>query len=43
MMENIIYIGYYNSLKNGQKRNCVLAATNKMDYIIEALDKKGLK
>lgn len=39
-MEKIIYIGYYNSLKNNQKRNIVLAATNKMNYIIETLDKK---
>ena len=39
-MEKIIYIGYYNSLNNNQKRNIVLAATNKMDYIIETIDKK---
>lgn len=39
-MEKIIYVGYYNSLNNNQKRNTVLAATNKMNYIIEALDKK---
>lgn len=39
-MEKIIYIGYYNSLNNNQKRNIVLAATNKMNYIIETMDKK---
>lgn len=39
-MEKIIYVGYYNSLNNSQKRNTVLAATNKMNYIIEILDKK---
>lgn len=39
-MKKIIYVGYYNSLKNEQKRNCVLAATNKMDYIIEKLDEE---
>lgn len=39
-MKKIIYIGYYNSLNNNQKRNMVLAATNKMNYIIETLDKK---
>lgn len=39
-MEKIIYIGYYNSLKNNQKRNITLSAVNKMNYIIETLDKK---
>lgn len=39
-MEKIIYIGYYNSLKNNQKRNIALSAVNKMNYIIGILDKK---
>ena len=39
-MEKIIYIGYYNSLKNSQKRNIFLPAVNKMNYIIEILDEK---
>lgn len=39
-MEKIIYIGYYNSLNNNQKRNIVLSAVNKMNYIIETLDSK---
>lgn len=39
-MNKIIYIGYYNSLKNNQKRNIVLSAVNKMNYIIWILDKK---
>lgn len=39
-MKKIIYIGYYNSFKNNQKRNIVLSAVNKMNYIIEILDKK---
>lgn len=39
-MEKIIYIGYYNSLNNNQKRKSFLPAVNKMNYIIETLDKK---
>ena len=39
-MKRIIYIGYYNSLNNNQKRNSTLSAINKMNYIIETLDKK---
>lgn len=40
-MKRIIYIGYYNSLNNNQKRNMVLSAVNKMNYIIETLDFKS--
>lgn len=39
-MEEIIYIGYYNSLNNKQKRNIFLSAVNKMSYIVEILDKE---
>ena len=39
-MKKIMYIGYYNSLKNNQKRNITLSAVNKMNYIIEKLDKE---
>jgi glycosyltransferase involved in cell wall biosynthesis len=39
-MKKIIYIGYYNSLNNNQNRNVVLSAINKMNYIMEILDKK---
>jgi glycosyltransferase involved in cell wall biosynthesis len=39
-MKKIMYIGYYNSLKNNQKRNITLSAVNKMNYIIEILDKE---
>lgn len=39
-MKKIIYVGYYNSLKNKQNRNCVLSAINKMNYIIEKLDEE---
>ena len=41
-MEKIYYLGYYDIPENAQKkRNCVLAATNKMNYIISALEKNG--
>lgn len=39
-MEKIIYVGYYNSLNNKQKRSVALSAVNKMSYIIEILNKK---
>lgn len=39
-MRKIYYLGYYDTLENkAEKRNVVLAATNKMTYIIEALEK----
>lgn len=33
----LYYLGYYCAKGNPQNRNCVLSATNKMDYIINAI------
>lgn len=39
-MKKIYYLGYYDTVENkNEKRNIVLAATNKMTYIIEAMEK----
>ena len=41
-MKNIYYLGYYDTPDNAaENRNIVLAATNKMSYIIEAMEKAG--
>lgn len=41
-MKNLFYIGYYDIPENAEEnRNIVLAATNKMTYIISVLDKLG--
>lgn len=41
-MKKIYYLGYYDTVENkAENRNIVLAATNKMTYIIEALEKAG--
>lgn len=41
-MKNLFYIGYYDTPENAEEnRNIVLAATNKMTYIISVLDKLG--
>jgi len=43
-MKEIKYIAYYDTLDNKKEnRNYVLAATNKMDYIISTLNKVGFK
>lgn len=41
-MKKIYYLGYYDTPDNkAENRNVFLAATNKMSYIIEALDSQG--
>lgn len=41
-MEKVYYLGYYDIPQNeDKKRNVVLAATNKMDYIVSALERNG--
>lgn len=41
-MDKIKYIAYYDSIENkNENRNYVLAATNKIDYIISALNNAG--
>ncbi len=41
-MKKIYYLGYYDIPENkAENRNVVLAATNKMAYIIEAIEKAG--
>ncbi len=41
-MDKIYYLGFYDTPENKEeKRNIVLAATNKMAYIIEAIEKTG--
>ncbi len=41
-MGKIYYLGFYDTSENrSENRNCVLAATNKMTYIIEAIEKCG--
>ena len=41
-MKKIYYLGYYNPESNkDEKRNIVLAATNKMTYIVEAIENAG--
>lgn len=41
-MKKIFYLGYYDTPDNkAENRNIVLAATNKMTYIIEAIEKTG--
>lgn len=43
-MKKIFYLGYYDTLENkSENRNIVLAAANKMKYIISALDEFGDK
>lgn len=41
ILKRIIYIGYYDKNNSSENRNYVLAATNKMDYIIGTLEKIG--
>lgn len=38
-MKKIFYISYYSSPSDAEKRNAVLSAVNKMDYICESLEK----
>lgn len=41
-MKKIYYLGYYNAESNkSENRNIVLSATNKMTYIVEAIEKAG--
>ena len=37
----LFYIGFYAEEANFQNRNIVLAATNKMKYIIDVIHKSG--
>ena len=40
-MKKIFYISYYSPPSATEKRNAVLSAVNKMDYICESLEKNG--
>ena len=41
-MKKVYYLGYYDTIENKEeKRNYVLSASNKMSYIIEALENAG--
>lgn len=41
-MKKIYYLGYYDIIENkNENRNIVLSATNKMSYIIEAIEENG--
>ncbi len=40
-MKKIFYISYYSSPSDSEKRDAVLSAVNKMDYICESLEKNG--
>ena len=41
-MKKVFYLGYYDTPENkSENRNIVLAATNKMTYIVSALEKAG--
>ena len=41
-MKKIFYLGYYDTPENKEEnRNIVLAATNKMTYIISAIERAG--
>ena len=43
-MKKVYYLGYYDTDENKEeKRNVTLAATNKMTYIVEALEKSGFE
>ena len=39
----MFYIGFYADEKNSQNRRIVLSATNKMKYIIDTIEKSGIK
>jgi glycosyltransferase involved in cell wall biosynthesis len=39
----LFYIGFYADEKNSQNRRIVLSATNKMKYIIDTIEKLGIK
>lgn len=43
MRKEIKYIGFYDVHDSVYKRNCALPATNKMDYIAEAIGQAGFK
>ena len=40
-MKKIFYISYYTQPSDSEKRDAVLSAVNKMDYICESLEKNG--
>lgn len=40
-MKKIFYISYYTQPSDNEKRDAVLSAVNKMDYICESLEKNG--
>ncbi len=40
-MSKIFYVSYYAPNSDAEKRNAVMSATNKIDYICEALEKRG--